>query len=167
MILILEVTNALWAAPKFLGLKPFERKHQYMKIKDFRLCKILKRCGGYLTAIDVSSISDCMLSLVAEYCPNIENITCKQPSDRGIRKLTKSCKNISYLRIEGFLKSVLKLHWELFFHLIRSFKICILHSWCLHFWWKFPKTTTKTNDNNWIEWLWTTKFIECNKKQKN
>ena len=90
--------------PKFLGLKPFGKKHQYVKIYDFRLREILKRCGNYLKKIDLSSITHCLLSEVAENCPNIESIKCSNPSEKGLKKLTEKCKNICELIINDLIK---------------------------------------------------------------
>ena len=83
--------------PKFLRLKSFGKKHQYIKIYDFRLRQILQRCANYLTKIDVSSSSDCLLSVVADCCPNIQSIKCHSPSITGIKKLTENCKSICEL----------------------------------------------------------------------
>ena len=82
--------------PKTLGLKPIGTQHQYQEINYFLLEKILIRCGKYLKKIDVSSItSECCLSLVAQYCLNIQSISCHHASEKGILDLSNKCKNIT------------------------------------------------------------------------
>ena len=80
--------------PVDLGLKPFGIRHQYIEIFDFRLREILKRCGNYLTEINLFDSSNCMLYEVAEYCPDIEFINCNNPSLKGLKKLAEKCKKM-------------------------------------------------------------------------
>ena len=84
---------------KFLGLKPYGITHKYAKINYFNLQEILKKCGKYLTKVDLSFYKKCLLSLVAEYCPNIKSIKCCKPTITGIRKLTENCRNIVEISI--------------------------------------------------------------------
>ena len=86
--------------PKFLGLKPSGKRHQYADINRFGVRQILKRCGSYLTKIDSTTIFDCLLALVAEYCPNIQSLKFCCPSNEGLKKLTENCNNICELVIK-------------------------------------------------------------------
>ena len=96
--------------PKFLGLKPIGRKalpwqSRYLKypiINEWMIERLLKRCGKYLKKIDAEFPKfDCVLSLVAEYCPNIEIIQCSTASLVGVHKLSETCKNISEISIQS------------------------------------------------------------------
>ena len=94
--------------PKFLGLKPFGREHQYPleypEIDKFSLEGILKRCGRYLKKIDLSRIYSCALSVVAEYCVSIESIKCCLASQKGLIQLKDNCKKICELIVDNEVK---------------------------------------------------------------
>ena len=82
--------------PRFLNLRPIGTKHYYPEINSYVVEEILKRCGIFLNEIDfVYHNSVCMMSLIALYCPNIQNISCYEVSDEGIENLSRNCKNIS------------------------------------------------------------------------
>ena len=86
---------------KFLGLKPYPES----KIDVFTLREILERCGFYLTKIDLLEYYDCYydcLPMVAEYCPNIQIIKFNEPSNIGLKRLSKKCKNIYELTIRAY-----------------------------------------------------------------
>ena len=82
----------LYINPKFLGLKVFGKNHDYPSINYNVLGKILKRCGRFLEKIDISSIHIDGLHLVAEYCPNVQKIICKEASVGAIEHLAENCK---------------------------------------------------------------------------
>ena len=86
--------------PEFLGLRPFGTKYQNA-INKYTFDKILKRCGKYLTKIDTTStkytfnFDECLLSLVAKHCPNIQSIVCFAVSREGLEALMQNVRSLS------------------------------------------------------------------------
>ena len=90
--------------PRLLGLKPTRRLLEYPTMNNLMLEEILKRCGRYLKKIDVNKINDdCGLSIIAEYCPNIQSINFHEVSVKGLKKLSENCKKIFEIINNGFL----------------------------------------------------------------
>ena len=97
-----EVSHQSWSKfkelhvkPEFLGLRPNREFHQYPEISVNEVEEILKRCGKYLKKID-SSYEEigCILSIVAKYCPDIKSIKCCEASEKGLKNLSRKCRNI-------------------------------------------------------------------------
>ena len=88
-----------------LGLKPSGKYHVIVEIDSNVIENILQRCGRYLEKINLSwtrSTSDwgnCDLSLVAEYCKNIQVIWSDSTSLEGIKSLADECRNICDLTL--------------------------------------------------------------------
>ena len=101
-------------SPKYLGLKTYGTSHQFPEINEYVIESILKRCGRYLSNIDLVSnslnhlidnkkIYPCWLTIVAKYCPNVKSIKCGNVSVKGIEELAEHCKYLTELSISGNL----------------------------------------------------------------
>ena len=87
---------------KFLGLKPIRRFFEHPGIRNNNqiLEAILKRSGKYLKKIDINhnGIDDAP-SKIANNCPNINSVAFDQFTVQGLKKLSKSCRNIYEINI--------------------------------------------------------------------
>ena len=65
---------------------------------------IVVRCGKFVKTIDFYSLDfhRCAIFIAVNQCPNIQSIICNKVSVKGLKRLTKHCKNIAELSIEEF-----------------------------------------------------------------
>ena len=115
--------------PKILGLKPFGKKHDYSEINDHVLEQILIRCGKYLQKINLNSVHECMLSILANYSPNIQSIESDKASVEGIAQLAENCRNICELKTIFYRKMRIEKKFEKLFLSNQNFRVLDLNTW--------------------------------------
>ena len=99
--------NELEMHSKYLGLKPFGFSHKCSEITPHVVEEILKRCGRYLEKINFPFSRLDYTGFVAQYCKNIQSITCYNISVEGLNELSNNCRNIHEFRIRGFRNGTL------------------------------------------------------------
>ena len=127
----------LYLNPKQLGLRPFGKEHQIIKIGQYVITQILKRCGTYLVKIDYSSIKEVLdiLLLVTKFCPNIQSIICPTLSLKDRSLLSRKFKNISELSLHHLNRhySLDKTHkaMEKLFSKLKNLQVLDLSNSCI------------------------------------